>query len=688
MKILLPWIEDYVTPPADVAPFRIAIDLTMSTVEVERVEDLVSGASDIVFEIDNKSLTNRPDLWGHYGIARELSAIYAVPLKPLPSAEPQLPTATLLSSIDKSGCRRFTATTIAGVNATATPDWLIGRLVRVGQRSRGLMADLTNYVMLTTGQPCHAFDADKLDLPLSVRRAHDGERFAALDGTSHVLTPRDLVVADRTKAVALAGVIGGADTAISPSTRNVVLEIATFDALSVRRTSAALGLRTEASTRFEKSLSTRRIDETRRLFFDLLGRIAPGARVTGFEDREIAATTTATIHINVQFLEQRLGKSLSVDEIRAQLERLGFAVEANSNDLTVTVPDWRNTGDISGPHDLVEEVARIEGYEQFTFQPTQITLKATARSYGYPKDAERRIKEYLAFVCGVQEVITYPWIEERYVSGAGIEVVAGAPRLATPPAPDQAALRTSLVPGLLQCIEINAPTRAMFKIFETGVVWPGSYRAPDNLGEVLPTEHRHVAAAFVGADPDTIFREAKGIIEAMSRRAHVSRVIVGPGAAPPWADPRAFSCLTIDDQAVGHLALLNRRGRDAAGLKHGHAVLFELNLFLLGRLSSRTNTFARIPDLPAVDIDVSLLCPDAVTWETIAEASRTVDPLIAAVTFVDQYRGKGIPDGYRSVTLRAHLQPADQTLTSEEAVAIANKIREMARERLKTVERG
>ncbi|MBP6716038.1 MAG: phenylalanine--tRNA ligase subunit beta, partial [Acidobacteria bacterium] len=467
MKLSLQWISDYVTLPADLTPKDLAHQLTMSTVEVEGVHE-VDG--DLVLEIDNKSLTNRPDLWGHYGMARELAAIFNVPLTPLPSDEPvqRRPsgvgeTGPLVGTIDPAICRRFTATLIENVSVLETPAWMQKRLTAIGQRSKNLYADLTNYVMMTVGQPTHAFNADRLALPLTVRRAVEGEAFAALDGSTLTLTAANGVVADANGPVALAGVIGGLDSSIQSGTTRVIFEAATFDALSIRRTASAQNLRTEASTRYEKDLSTHRIDDARRLFFHLLKQIDPGATVTGFDEQVNVATTSSVIHVHASYLCDRLGKSLTIAELSAPLDRLGFGVTHVGDDLTVTVPEWRNTGDVSGPHDLVEEIARLHGYERFEFQAPLVRIDKSSRQY--QRGTERRVKEYFAFACGMQEVISYPWTEDRFVTAAGFSVEAAPQRLVAPPAPDQATLRTSLVPSLLRAIGSNIRWRGAFRIF-------------------------------------------------------------------------------------------------------------------------------------------------------------------------------------------------------------------------------
>jgi phenylalanyl-tRNA synthetase beta chain len=699
MKVSLNWIGDYVTLPPGLTPRDIAHQLTMSTVEVEGVHE---AEGDAIFEIDNKSLTNRPDLWGHYGIARELAAIYQVPLKPLPSEEPSRLRASgfgeagaLLGAIDPSVCRRFTATRIENVSVRETPAWMKQRLIAIGQRSKNLYADLTNYVMLTTGQPTHAFDADRLSLPLSVRHATDQEHFAALDGTSLTLTPADAVVADARGPVGLAGVIGGMDSAIQSGTTNVLFEAANFEPLSIRRTAATHGVRTEASTRFEKSLSTHRIDDARRLFFHLLKTIDPGVRVTGFDDTRNAETTTGNIVANASYLCERIGKQLSTDELKAPLERLGFGVTVAGETLTVTVPEWRHTGDVSGAHDLVEEIARLHGYENFDFHAPAIRIEKSARNYA--RSAERRVKEYLAFACGMQEVINYPWTEDRFVSAAGFSVEAASLRLSAPPAPDQATLRTSLVPGLLRAIESNIRWRPSFRIFECGTVFPAGDRTRlDDDREKLPRQIKRVAAALVGDDAETLFREAKGAIESLGTRAHVSTLrTTGHDRAAntagvdraPWADAAALSAVVSQGQTIGHLGVLARRGTRAAGLKHAFAVIFEFDIDGLVSSPSRDNQYRPLPELPSVDVDVSLIYADSVAWADIAAAAQAVNPLIADLEFIDQYRGKGIPEGSRSITLRARLQPTTHTLTSEEAAAIANEIRRVAREKFGAADR-
>jgi phenylalanyl-tRNA synthetase beta chain len=370
---------------------------------------------------------------------------------------------------------------------------------------------------------------------------------------------------------------------------------------------------------------------------------------------------------------------------------LGFTVRVDGDDLLVGVPEWRATGDITGPHDLVEEIARLHGYERFEVQAPVVQLARPSRNY--PRMAERRIKEYLALCGGMREVINYPWTEDRFITGAGFDLADVPLRLSAPPAPDQAALRTSLIPGLLRAIEVNGRSLEAFRVFETGTVFPkGPSIRYDDDRERLPPQHKHVAGAIVGDDAETVFREAKGVLEALAARAHVASLACQAGAPAPWADAGACVILTGPDGPIGHLGILNRRAARAAGLKHATAAVFEFALAGLPSSPSRENRYTPLPELPSIDVDVSLTYADTVSWSDIetvaARAARdAASNVTTTIEFIDQYRGSHVPDGHRSITLRARLQPHTQTLTSEAATAIASAIREAERTQLGAVER-
>lgn len=684
MKLSLEWLRDYVDLPADLPVSRLMHDLTMTTVEVEAAT-AVDG--DTVLEIDNKSLTNRPDLWGHYGIARELAAIYKLPLKPL-AREGGIARATgagLVGSLNPE-CRRFTATRIRNARATESPAWLRTRLARVGQNSFNLWVDLTNYVALDTGQPMHVYDAARLTLPLGTRMARKGEKTRLLNGEDYELSDGILAIADARGIVAIAGVMGGLDSAVTAATTEIVLECASFDALTVRRASRALTLRTDASSRFEKAIDTQRVDAALLKFFTLARELQPEAAIEGFEDRLPAPTQPAHISTSLDYLEARLGAALPADEVVKGLASLGFEVSERGGRLDVVAPSWRSTGDISGPHDLLEEIARLKGYDSFAFVPAEVQL--VAKAIDPRAQFERRLRDLLTLTGGMYEVVTYPWSKLEFLDAAGIDASA-APRLFVAPAPDQETVRPSLVPNLLEAVAQNLGFFDRFRIFELGRVFPGGTMPGDAPDETLPAQPRHLAGAFVGSDAASLFREAQGLLALIPRVTHASALTMAGGATAAWADQTArIALLTADGRLAGTMGVLTKRARRVAGIKRGEVVIFELALDAIEPLPSRDNRFTPLAQHPQGDVDVSLLFDRDTPWQAIAGVAAGASDIVREVLFVDDYRGKGVPHGRKSITLRLRVGVPGRTLRSDEINAGGDAVRAALQRGLGAAERS
>lgn len=669
MKLSLEWLRDYVDLPRDLAVATLMHDLTMTTVEVESAT-AVDG--DTVLEIDNKSLTNRPDLWGHYGIARELAAIYGLPLTPQAVRPADLPQVTvpLVGALDPE-CRRFTAATFTGVRVAESPAWLRARLARVGQNSLNLWVDLTNYVSLDTGQPMHVYDARKVTLPLATRMARAGERTRLLNGEEYALAGDTLTIVDGRTIVGVAGVMGGLDSAVTASTTEIVLECANFDALTIRRASRALNLRTDASSRFEKAIDTQRIDAALGRFIALVRELQPEATLTGFQDLAPRPTAQAPVSTSLDYLESRLGASLEAGDVVRGLETLGFDVTLNGRALDVVAPTWRSTGDVSGPHDLLEEIARLKGYDNFAFVPAEVQL--VAKAIDARAQFERRLRDLLTLSGGMYEVVTYPWVKREFLDAAGVDASA-APRLHVAPAPDQDTVRPSLIPNLLEAVAANLGFFDTFRIFEIGRVFPGGTVAGDDPAERLPLQPRRVAGALAGPDAAALFREAQGLLEVLPRVAHGAPLAMTAADGPAWADAAARLAIAGPHGPAGTLAVVTKRARRMAGIKRGELVMFELDLDALAPLPSRENRFDPIANYPQADVDLSLVFDTATSWEAIAGVAAAAEG-VRAVAFVDDYRGKGIPDGRKSITLRLRVGVAGRTLRSEEINAIGNAVR-------------
>ena len=623
------------------------------------------GLDDVILEIDNKSLTNRPDLWGHYGIAREISALYDLPMKEIAPYSPPSSAGFSVNIDDRARCTRYVGVEIDGVSVTAAPFEIQSRLWRVGLRPINALVDITNYVMLCTGQPTHAFDADKIKGSITVRPARDGEKLLLLDDRELTLTPGDLVIADDEGAVGLAGVMGGKRDSVLPETNKVILEIANFEPRGIRRTATRHDARTESSMRFEKGLDAERVDATLSLAMGMFGELFAGMKVTGFCDNRTDAAAPPVIDVSLSWLAKRLGKRLADDEIRRILSRLGFGLEFAGDSVKVSVPSWRATGDISIPEDIMEEIARMYGYENFETLPITTSFEGAINQPAI--DIDRKLREYLAFKCGMREIMTYPWVKDDYAE-AVLGGTQGMLSLAAPPAPDEKYLQSSLLPNLCRAVVGNLRYFEEFAVYESAHVffdrdWASEY----DPRESLPKQQRMLAGAFVGK-PDGInmlFRQAKGVIAAMSDYLHIEPLEFSQDEKPVWAD----DVLWLNVTGAGNLALLSKKACMACGIKNAALMIFELNIDALKPLPSRTNKFTRIPEYQMTDYDLSLLFDSAVKWEQIHETAAgkpSAENLLRGVSFVDEYRGKQVPDGKKSITLRLRIGSLTKTLTSDE----------------------
>ena len=354
--------------------------------------------NDVLLEIDNKSMTNRPDLWGHYGIAREIAALYNLPLAEIKPFETDVQSDFNVEIDDPDRCPRYIGVEMSGVNVKEAPYQMQNRIWKVGMRPINALVDITNYVMLATGNPTHAFDADNISDHIVVRHANENEKLLLLNDKELSLCTDDLVITDSEGPVALAGVMGGAKDSILPKTERVILEVANFEAAGIRRTALRYDNRTEASSRYEKAIDPERCDQALALSMQYFKELYPELKVTGYCDKYVKKLKRAEIDVNLVWLEKRLGKHLTNDEIQGKLERLGFDVQINGEDMHVTAPTWRSTGDISIKDDVMEEVARMYGYDNF--EPTSFTTTFDSAINQKDQDLVRNMKEFLAIRCG------------------------------------------------------------------------------------------------------------------------------------------------------------------------------------------------------------------------------------------------------------------------------------------------
>lgn len=633
--------------------------------------------NDVLLEIDNKSMTNRPDLWGHYGIAREIAALYDLPLVEIKPYQADVKSDFKVEIADPERCPRYIGVEMSGVEVKSSPYQMQNRIWKAGMRPINALVDITNYVMLATGNPTHAFDADNITDHIVVRRAAEGEKLVLLNEHELTLCPDDLVITDSEGPVALAGVMGGAKDSILPKTKRVILEVANFESTGVRRTALRYDNRTEASSRYEKAVDPERCDQALALSMQYFQKLYPELTVTGFCDQYVNKLERAQIDVSLTWLAKRLGKSLSNEVIQKKLELLGFTVQIDGDNMHVIAPTWRSTGDISIKDDVMEEVARLYGYDNF--EATAFTTSFTGAINQKDQDLIRHIKEYLAIRCGMQEVYTYPWMNDVFVN-AVLQSTEGILRLSTPPAPDLSYIRSSLLPNLCEAVVKNERYFHDFSIFEEAeVFFDRNYTSPYDETESLPEQRRHIGAAFASSVKDVtrLFREAKGVLESMPRYTHMEGFTFRKEEKPVWADSIVWLNIFRGEEKIGDMGLLAKKVSMDCGIKNLSVMLFELDATKLVPLKSRTNKFTHLAEYPETDYDISMLFDSNTAWADMYEVimgAKKASALVKEASFVDEYRGKQIPDGKKSVTIRLTIGSAEKTLTSEEIESAANQV--------------
>jgi phenylalanyl-tRNA synthetase beta chain len=657
MKFSYQWIREMV-PGLDSEPAELMRLITMKTAECEGLEQV---GADTVIEVDNKSLTHRPDLWGHYGMAREVAAItrkkLSDPVKAGSLPKDKAPVGIEIE--DFSLCPRYSALVFENVTVQPSPAWLQHRLEAVGLNAINNIVDVTNYVMAELAQPMHAFDATKLHGPtIFVRSARPGESMVALNEESYNLSPSNLVIADAEGPIALAGIIGGLHSAIGPATKRIVLESANFQAAGVRKTSVALKLRTDASMRFEKSQDPLNTVLGLARALDLLEQVSPGIRlVGGLADLHGELKTAASIELTVDWLKAKLGRDLDAHEVRSILESLEFGVQETApGHFLVTVPSWRATKDISIKEDLLEEVGRMVGYESITPQPPLV------ESVVPPEDAARgyiRRVRNMATSQGFTEVYNYSFVTEEMAREFHVELDEHV-GVSNPIAAGQTLLRASLLPAILKNILDNSRHLATFRLFEIG-------REIHARNRDLPEEIPHFAAAMYAREGDgreSLF-ELKRLAECLMPGCETQLT-----AARPFEHPERVAIVAWHGEDIGRLFELH----PSLGIK-GRAAILDFDLTKMEKLRLQdVRRYLPLRRFPVSAFDLSVVAglrePSANIQRRLTAAAGSD---LVEIEFLREYTGGQLPQDRKSVTFRLTVGAWDRTLSSEEVAAIRDR---------------
>lgn len=639
----------------------------------------VMPVQDWVFEIDNKSINHRPDLWGHHGFARELAAIYGRPLRPLeaPVAFPSSGRRVAVHIDAKDACPRYCGLVVDGVTAGKSPPELRWLLAAVGQRSINLPVDLTNFVMLDLGQPMHAFDAAHLaGRDVRVRFARAGETMTTLDGQRRQLAPEDLLICAGDEPEALAGIMGGEGTMVGAGTTALFLESANFRASTIRRTSVRLGLRTDASARFEKAQDPANAELAVHRFVHLLQRYCPTARPAGpLEDPAGFRYEPVRITLRRARLAQKLGIELDDERVRAILTSLQFGVRDVPEGFAVEVPSFRATKDVAIEDDLIEEVGRMFRYDNIPERPLQSVVTPPVREEEL--FVARRLGEVAAAELGAHEVYDYTFVPDAVLTAVGAEG-HGYLRVQNPVAPETARIRRHVLPSLLANVAPNLRTEREVFLFEHGKGYHPEVRDHDGL----PRELREFALVLSRQQGEHPYAELREAVATLLQRVGYEAELVRrwQGADQPWVHPGAAVAIDRDGSPVGYVAHLHPAAARGLALPATTAIAcIDVRAMLRsGRTAAR---FAALPTFPQLPVDVALLVPDAVTVAEAAEFLRRAGKkLVRDVRLFEVYRGVGVPEGRKSLNFTVVLGADDRTLTDADEARYIGRVRDQAGE--------
>jgi len=635
------------------------------------VREVLGGGASI--EIGNTAITTRPDLWGHYGFARELAALLERELRPLDLGDPIPPTAPSRGDGDlhvevaaPDLCARYLGWRIGGISVAPSPAWLKRRLEEAGQRPINNIVDLTNYIQLECGQPLHAFDRRQIaGGRIIVRRARPKEPVVTLDGMRRELPEGACVIADPERPVAIAGVMGLANSEVLPDTREIILEVAHFEMKSIRATAQALALRTDSAMRFEKGLDPEGIPAAARRFVRLLREVCPGARPIGAPcDVRVPPAPPLVLRVKTGWIPGRLGTGIAPERIDGILRRLGFAVTRGADTLEVTVPSWRAGRDVTIPEDLVEEVGRIHGYDRIEPKPLVGGLEPVPEER--ERAARRRARHALSHEAGCTEIFTYPFTTARDCERSGVE--AGTLAVANAAQQGLDLLATSLLPNLLRAVETNLKVRTEFAIYATGPVFR------KERAEGLPRENERIALAFARRGGEAPLFEIKGALAILLDRFGVANARLVQEQGPAWLHPGRCARLGRGKELFAWFGEVHPRVRRAWGLDAAIA-LADVDLDAVREAKSATARMSPISRFPEVPYDVAVVVERRTPAAEVEAVLRKVDAkLVRDVRLFDVYEGEKLPAGTKSLAYAITFGSLSATLGPGEVEALRSQV--------------
>ena len=631
---------------------------------------------DVRLNIDNKSITHRPDLWGHIGFAREIAALMGKEFKkPVDNS--------ILSGIKSSdnlkvsiknteAASRYTALVVNNIKIAESPDWLKSAVTALGMRPINNIVDITNYVMAEIGEPMHAFDRKKLKgEEIIVRLATKGEKITTLDGRPHDLTTEDIVIADAGGPIALAGVMGGGNSEVEDSTTEIVLEAATFNPVNIRKTAQRFDSRTEAAMRFEKTLSPEITVDAIARCYELIKEIIPGSEaVTGVVDDYPVPVKRAEIDITSEYIRRKIGQNISDSDILKTLTALHYEVKNDSGNLHVTAPHFRSTKDISMKDDIVEEVGRVFGYRNIDPAPPMVECVPPVKNlFRY---FERDVKNILSGSYGMTEVSGYSFTNEDTLNALKINEDKEL-RLRNPLSIELDRLRRSLIPNMMNFIKYNQRFYDNFDIFELGRV----YLKDDRKSSDLVSENFRTAGTVFMKRPETpVFFEAKAIAMGLLDKLKVKnyKLIPATDSLPPYAHPGRSMKVEIGGKDAGLIFEVHPETAQVFEFT-GKAAIFDLDLNIIFNEEKNPVKFSELQKYPEVPFEISVVTDKKTYSDTILNIVRKSDKnRIVEAKVVSVYEGAQLPEDKKSVSIKTVFASKDKTLEPAEIEDLQKKV--------------
>jgi len=667
MRVPVDWLRQYVETPATVD--EISRALTMAGLEIEGVEALGGG---VVLEVN--VTPNRPDCLSVFGVARDLAAIVGLPLKPpvVDITDNNDAAPVTIEIADQGLCHRYTARVIRGVTIGPSPDWLKSRLEAVGIRPINNIVDVTNYVLMELGHPLHAFDLARIrGGKIVVKLADDGEAFTTLDNVERKLSGDMLTIRDAEGPIALAGVMGGRNSEVSTGTRDILLESAWFFPPSIRKTSRVLGLRSESSYRFERGTDIEglafALDRAAAMIAELAGGQVAGGKIDDYPSKY----EPPSISLAVEKAGRILGVEVPAPEMVSILRRLGMDVEENYGALTARPPSFRR--DIVRDIDLIEEIARIHGYDKIVSKMPSGVVPMPPVNRG--REILRRVGQTLRSA-GFSEAVNFSFMNPAHMDFMGFaadDERRNTVLLANPLRAEESALRTTLVPALLSNLAWNLNRGSDgLKLYEISKVFV-------NIGDnVLPDEHIRIAAVLTPSAakrlypvPAQGFYELKGALEAIMRELRIDRIGAAfvESTAEPYLEAGRAAEILIGGRRAGFIGEIRREVLAKFDIS-ADSYVFELYADVVIESAPASIKYAKLPKFPPVDRDMALLAPLNMQSQQIIDAATGLsNSIVESIRVFDVYQGKGIPDGRKSIAYSVRYQAMDRTLTDSEVDA-------------------